>query len=381
VGLIYDGATDPSRWTGEILPAIGDYLQAPIALLVTPTLMPQDGGMTFIHGMSQDLVDLYTNRYQSQDVIAHAALEKGLMFEGSIFADSDLLPRETFVASPYYRDYLSRSAMAHNLVSFVIGESSAAGVAATACSLWRKEGGAPFSAPDRQRMQLLLPHLSRSFGVLQRLRAAEITATSSLTALDRLPGGVFVVDARGEATFANQAARRLLDAADGLLLHTRQGAGSLGDIAAADPAVSAEIRAAIHTSVQVSPFETPHFSSSVAVPKTSGTGSYVLQFSALGRTRISSPNDPAAIVFVTDTNRKLKVETGLLRSAYKLTEAEARVAVAALEFATLQEVADHLKISLETVRVHVKRIYAKLGVDSRARFATVMAALAGSTEH
>jgi DNA-binding CsgD family transcriptional regulator/PAS domain-containing protein len=380
VGLIYDGATDPARWTRDILPAIGDYVQVPISLLFTPTLMPQDGGMAFIHGIPQKLVDLYTNRYQSEDVIARVALEKGLMFEGSVFADSDLLPRDKFVASKYYREYLSQNAMAHNLVSFVIGDNSAAGVPATACSMWRREGEEPFTQLDRRRVQLLLPHLSRSFGVLQRLRAAEITVASSLTALDRLPGGVFIVDGRAEVTFANQSARRILDDRDGLSLRKRPNTSGLGEIASSDPRTSAEINAAVKTSIERAPFETPHFSQSVAVPKKSRTGSYILQFSALGRNRVSSSSDPSAVVFVTDTNRKLKVDPQLLRDSYRLTAAEARVAIAAMEHATLQEVADHLEISIETVRVHIKRIYAKLGVDSRARFATVMAGLSGTAD-
>jgi hypothetical protein len=29
IGLIYEGATDPSRWTKDILPAVAKYIQAP----------------------------------------------------------------------------------------------------------------------------------------------------------------------------------------------------------------------------------------------------------------------------------------------------------------------------------------------------------------
>ena len=36
VGLIYEGATDPSLWTKEILPLVGDYLQAPISVMFNP---------------------------------------------------------------------------------------------------------------------------------------------------------------------------------------------------------------------------------------------------------------------------------------------------------------------------------------------------------
>ncbi|MEQ1533514.1 MAG: hypothetical protein ABL906_08120, partial [Sideroxydans sp.] len=50
IGLIYDGATDPSRWSTLILPAICEYLQMPRALLFTPLHTPQEGGYLFNYG-------------------------------------------------------------------------------------------------------------------------------------------------------------------------------------------------------------------------------------------------------------------------------------------------------------------------------------------
>lgn len=66
----------------------------------------------------------------------------------------------------------------------------------------------------------------------------------------------------------------------------------------------------------------------------------------------------------------------MLRSAYDLTLAEAGVAIVLLECACLQDVADQLKVGGATVRSHVKQIYAKLGVDTRARFVKLIMALA-----
>ena len=44
IGLIYQGATDPSRWTQDILPEVAEYIQAPTCSLFTPMQMPRDGG-------------------------------------------------------------------------------------------------------------------------------------------------------------------------------------------------------------------------------------------------------------------------------------------------------------------------------------------------
>lgn len=66
----------------------------------------------------------------------------------------------------------------------------------------------------------------------------------------------------------------------------------------------------------------------------------------------------------------------LLKSVYGLTRAEARVAIALLTGGSARNVADYLNVSPHTVRTQLKQIYAKLGVDTRARFVKLMLELA-----
>jgi len=57
-----------------------------------------------------------------------------------------------------------------------------------------------------------------------------------------------------------------------------------------------------------------------------------------------------------------------LKQAFGLTPAEGRVANSLLGGKTAEETAEGLGVSLETVRTHIKRAYAKLGVSSREGF-------------
>lgn len=43
IGLIYEGATDPSHWTKDILSAVVEYIQAPECVLFTSLHTPQNG--------------------------------------------------------------------------------------------------------------------------------------------------------------------------------------------------------------------------------------------------------------------------------------------------------------------------------------------------
>lgn len=374
IGLIYEGATDPGRWTKDILPAVAEYLQAPKCALFTPMTMPQDGGLGFIHGMSQKQMELYVTRYQAEDIQTQAIFAKGLVSEGNVILDTDLMPREQLLESSYYKEYLSLEDQAQLMTTVVFGPDSASGVTVTGCSFFRGIEAPLFSEQDREQLKLLVPHMSRSLGVMQRIRSAELAVATSLAALDRLPNGVLLTDASGTVTFANRSAQNMLEDSDGLRLRKLTDTAGLGDLVAEDVKTSKAIRGAISATLNFDPFATPHFSKCVTVQRNSGMASYALQFSALGRHNEFGAY--AAIIFIADGAQKIDIDPALLQSAYGLTPAEAKVAVALLESSTAQEVAEVLGVSLNTVHTHIKQIYLKLGVDTRARFVKLLLGLA-----
>lgn len=134
------------------------------------------------------------------------------------------------------------------------------------------------------------------------------------------------------------------------------------------------IREAISGTINRDPYGTPHFSRCITVPRKSSAAHYALQFSALGsHTEFGSF---AAIIFITDGEKAVDIDPKQLQSAFGLTAAEARVAVALVNFNSVEEVANALNLGKSTVRTHISHAYAKLGVDSRARFVKLLMGLA-----
>ncbi len=378
IGLIYEGTTDLGLWPKIILPAVAEYIDAPGAFLFTPLHTPQNGGYFFPHGISQEQIDLYGNKYHSEDVWTIAAVQKNILFDGNVILGEELVPRAQLLESKFYKECLSRDPnMASMMTSAVFGISQTSSIP-TALSLFRGLHHRDFDEEDRSRMLLVLPHLSRSLGVMQRLRTAELAVASTLAALDRLSSGVLLVDENGAVTFANRSAQRMLEDGDGLHLRKLSNTLGLGNLVAEDAAVSKAIGGVISSTLSHDPFATPHFSSCVTVPRISGLASYTLQFSALGEHSEFGGGSGkfAAIVFIADGAQDVEIDPAVLQSAYGLTPAEARVAVALLESSSAQEVADKLGTSPNTVNTQVKQIYAKLGVDSRTRFVKLLLGLA-----
>jgi len=378
VELIYEGATAPERWTRDILPAVSEYLGAPSCILYTMSHTPQSGGYFFLHGIEQEHVDLYVQKYYDQDVWKIAIEEKRMNTTGAVLIGDELLPRKRLLDSSFYKECLSHNAnMVQLMAGIVFGAESETSLPTT-CSFFRGSRHPDFNDKDRVNMRLLLPHLSRSLGVMQRLRSTELTLATSLAALDRLSSGVLLLNRLGAVTFANRVAQRMVNAGNGLRLHHHGHQSGQSELIGETAAASKAIRNAVNATLAVSPYAVQHFSKSVAIPHTCGSTSYVLQFSALGSHNEfgGDGNAFAAIVFISDGADRIAIDPAVLQEIYGLTLTEARVAVALVDHESVKKVADALGVSLATVRTHIKNIYGKLGVDTRTRFVKLLLGIA-----
>jgi DNA-binding CsgD family transcriptional regulator len=73
-----------------------------------------------------------------------------------------------------------------------------------------------------------------------------------------------------------------------------------------------------------------------------------------------------ALVLIVDHEREADLLPADLQAIYHLTPAEAEVALRVLRGHGLQSVADELRVSLSTVRVHLQRVFEKTGTHRQA---------------
>lgn len=378
ISLIYEGATDPSRWTRDIVPATAEYLRVPGAFLFTASHRIDQGGFAFYQGLSQDRADLFMSQYLHNIPWVAPAAQRGLIRAGNVIMGDELLSKEQWLSSKLFVDCFARARTMEQMMTGIVFGMEAQDTMGTVYATYRSLDDPAFADSDRDRMQLLLPHISRSIGVMQRLRAAELTVATTLAALDRLPSGVLLLDASGHVAFANRSAQQMLAQGDGLRLCPQAGTSSLGRLDTAGVSAQRLIDAAIQATLRRDPYDTPHFSKSVLVPRPSGWGNYALQFSALGNHNEfgGGASGYSAIVFIADSAQKPIIDPVILRTTYGLTPTEAVVAITLLEHDSAKEAARVLGTSPHTVRSQLQQIYAKLGVDTRTRFVKVMLGLA-----
>lgn len=372
---IYQGATDPDLWP-KIIQDITAWIGAPKILLFTPQHVPGAGGFLFPHGLTPRFYELWPTRHKPADIWVQRAAERGLIVQGNVILGDELVPAAELTASPCYREFLAPEDVFH-LLSCVIFDGSDGQNPCVVCSLYRAINADAFALEDKQKLSLILPHISRALGVMLKLRNAEFKLVASYAALDRISTGVLLVGDDRSIMFANRAAKNILAEDDGLSLR-KYGTDVSGCLFSGNVKTQAAIETALSNAIEPMAQAVPHFAQSVRVSRPSGQLPYAMQFSSLASNNEfgEGKDAPQVIVFISDPAQEIQVDPELLRKTYGLTPAEIRVAVTLCQEGSLDEVAEKACISVHTVKSQLKQVYQKTGVDNRTKLTKLIVSLA-----
>jgi DNA-binding CsgD family transcriptional regulator len=231
----------------------------------------------------------------------------------------------------------------------------------------------PFATPEVLRLVgLLAPHLQRSMQAQLDFGRLTLVKDGALDLVDQWRHGCVLVSLTGSAIYANRAANEIAASRDGLSL----GAGGLKAAQAADDAALQRlIRQACTGNGQG-----PRSGSRLAISRGSGRKPYTIQVLPLRSSCVCFGGGPAAaLILIIDHGAGTHLPPAELRGLYNLTPAEAEVALLVLRGHGLQLVADELRVSLSTVRVHLQRVFEKTGTHRQAELVRLLIELdAGS---
>jgi DNA-binding CsgD family transcriptional regulator len=89
----------------------------------------------------------------------------------------------------------------------------------------------------------------------------------------------------------------------------------------------------------------------------------------IGRLSDAGYRDAAVLLFVIDPANRRSIPLSQIMDAYGLTQAEARVALAASSGNTVIETGQLLKLSPNTIKTHLRRVFAKTATARQAELA------------
>ena len=216
---------------------------------------------------------------------------------------------------------------------------------------------------DLASLRLIAPHLRRAVSINQLLKLQSLQVSTFSSTLDSLEAAILFVDEALRIAYANAAASERLVAGD--LVGQQQGVLRLSDQVAFKElasAVSLAIRSETHLGRR-----------GIGIPVRRNEGEHaiihVLPLSR-GAMRSALVGGAVAALFVTPGLSAPPVPTDALARLYDLTPAEARTMELVANGRTSVEVGEQLGVAQNTVKTHLKQIFAKTGCQRQADLAS-----------
>ncbi|MGI9414716.1 MAG: helix-turn-helix transcriptional regulator [Hyphomicrobiales bacterium] len=229
--------------------------------------------------------------------------------------------------------------------------------------LVRPATDAAFNAGQKVAFEHLLPHFRRSLGLRSSLIRDRTSHTSLVGFMDLLPVAMLRVDRKGFVHFRNQAAVELMADESGVLLRRD------GTIATSLPGATEHLRRSIakvadRAHEQSAPVAGAH----CLVPRGPGRLPLICVLYPVGSKHSETGGHQESTVAIAIKDPQATVSDGIetFQLAFGLTKAEARLIGLLLEGRGLFEAAEHLGITRNTARTHMRNIYGKVGMHRQA---------------
>ena len=279
------------------------------------------------------------------------------MSSGERFNRQERLEDSEFRKIEFYEDYYRKYDLFHFEHQVFLAEKGIA----CAISLTRTESQGNFTSDETQLLRRLMPHMQRVFKLY--LNFSDVKRENNILSetLDHIPRCVVVVDQDRSVVYANHRAKNLLELKDGLRTDKN------GRLLTSAPDEERQFKLILES-----------FFASVQMPE-NGRGGALLVSRPSGRRPLqvlmaSIPNsqflvdrvEKLALLFISDPEEQPETVDAILTDIYGLTPAEGRVASILAEGGTIPDICELLGIRRNTVRTHLKHIFAKTDTNRQS---------------
>lgn len=353
---IYDAASDDALWQ-SIFQDISRHTNSAGGILLGQSQEPRLLHFTHSYNTDQGSIGALRDRHMANPWTIHM---QTFHPQGSVVLSDSILPVGELRRTSFYDEVLRPQSYDH---AAMIGLSQKRGFGVGFC-LNRERSRGPYAEREREFLQRLTPHMMRSIQFGFQIGAYRALQDAEHRALDRISTGVALLDRSARVLYANRALRAMTT--DGALrLHGEKlSSASVSHARLLSDLVSAALRGRPTATMAI-----PHPADGrlVAVLVSSVRSRDLDRFTGLAM------RDAAAMVYVIDPAAPTPLPPAWIMDVYGLTLAEARVAVQASLGRSDAEIGTGLNISPNTVKTHLRRVFAKIGVNGRTELAGLMA--------
>ena len=353
IGTLYDAALEPERWpaaltaTADLLGAVGSQFyfwnrhdnSTPFAVVGR---LPEEGNAAYLRYYGA----IDTRRQALERVPVGQVTAYGLDFDEGRFQRSE-----------FFNDFL----VPHGVPYVAGGRAFETADISAVIAVLRNFHQGPFGQPELAVLARLVPHLQRAARLHLQMREMRLQSRAIEAALDRLQFGVVIADASGRALVLNRAAQEMATAKDGLFLRG-------GQLTAYRAEEAAALVRAIAEAVRTAARRSGQGGSALRISRPSGRRPYAVLVAPLTpETALAAEHQaPAALILITDLERRPEVLGRRLVELFGLTPAEACLAVALVAGTRLEDIAEERGVRMPTLRTQLRAVLDKTGTDRQA---------------
>ncbi|HTW66779.1 MAG TPA: helix-turn-helix transcriptional regulator [Bryobacteraceae bacterium] len=353
--LIYESVTEPSRWAA-FLAAFVKAVHADKGNFAIRDVLEPGFSFSCSHGWAIGVPELYAERFAAIDPWRTGSANWP---ESAVGTDIDLCSREEMESSVAYREFYLPNDAVHGLGGTVLLTSAAQSLIIAV----RGVAAGPFGETEKAVLRPLMPHLKRAallHGEFHSLRRKLAIFTDHL---DRYSHALYLTDPGARVLYANAAAREVSASSDGLSIRD-------GRLAITSSRQDAAFRRAVSEIATVRGAQLRR----IEVSRHSGGEPYRLILMPVGESGEipMGVSMPAVSILVVAAGMRPTPDVPVLCELFLLTPAEARVAGKLALGQSVEEIAAAAKISVGTVRTHLKRTLAKTGTTRQGELISLI---------
>lgn len=358
IGGIYDAAFDPGLWPdtlARITDAVGgSQVMMGVHDFATRSLR------VIAPRMSPEHLTFYATQWAADDILWKRTNRAPV---GAVLLAERFVSRNELKATELYNEWYR--AVSIGVSGLGVNLPGLDGIPAI-CGIKRAARDDHFSAEEIRVFSTLVPHLVRATRIHQQLFELDLKAQIASAEIDSQHYGIMVVDRESRLVYCNEIATLMLQ-------ELPEFSFKYGVLSLDEGDETARLRRLIDSCA--APSAGSHHSiggeMTVMRPRQSPLKIRVAPFPGKERRSAhiwSTPGRPAAILIICDLERERLRRKVQLQSDLGLTAAEADLALEILLGDGREAAAARLGITTGTARIHLQRIFHKLGVHRQAEF-------------
>ena len=346
----------------------------------------QSSSLTETVGYPDEALRLYRDHIWQKDVYVQRAFER--------FRDVDCGVSQTLISEPerrrteLYGEYQSPFDFGPMMWVKLAGRPDYH----ASISIARRDGAPFFDQAELQILTALTPHLRQALRLSKVLSEFQTTNAMLTRGLEEAEIAICMVRQDGSILRSTEGAARILERRDGIWLRNGRfqtsskaehdslealmaGACRTGSGRGMNHAVkvrsSAPGKATVHA-------WTARAGGAMLITRAAHPRPLQVVVTPFCPGPLLKETEATALIHLSDPSAVSQPRATILRALYGFSPTESRLADLLLQGSEVREAADHLKLTLETARFHLKQVFSKTGTHRQSELMRLMLSLPGS---